>query len=67
MYEGGLGEGHVGRLLEVDTLAGQRLDDAPVVQLAVVGVGVDVRQGQAVQLGVGQGVHHVRLQILLIL
>ena len=67
MYEGGLCEGHVGGFLQVDAFAGQGLDDAPVVQLTVVGVGVDVRQGQAVQLGVGQRVHYARFQILLIL
>ena len=42
MDESGLGQGDVRRLLEVDALARQCLDDAPVVQLTVVRVSVDV-------------------------
>ena len=67
MNESCLRQGHVGRLGNVDALPGQSLDHAPVVQLAVIGIRVDVRQCQAVELRVGQGVHYRWFQILLIL
>ncbi len=38
-----------------------------MVEVVVVGVGVQVGEGHAVQLGVGQGVHDVRLEVLDIL
>ena len=57
----------VWRLRDADPLPGQRLDDAPVVQVVEVGVGVEVRQRHAVQLGVGQGADDVRLQSFYIL
>lgn len=65
--EHGLGERAVRWLRHVDALPGQRLDDAPVVEVVEVGVGVEVRQRQAVQLGVRKAVYDVRLQTLHVL
>ena len=65
--ENGLRERAVRRLRDEHPLPGQRLDDAPVVEVVVVGVGVQVGQGHAVQLGVGQGVHDVGLEVLNVL
>ena len=62
--EDGLCEGAVRGLGDEDSLPGEDLDDAPVVEVVVVGVGVEVRQRQAVQLRVRQAVHDVRLQVL---
>ena len=62
--EDGLGERAVSGLGDEDALPGEHLDDAPVVQVVVVGVGVQVRQRQAVQLRVRQAVHDVRLEVL---
>ena len=62
--EDGLCEGAVRGLGDEDALPGEDLDDAPVVEVVVVGVGVEVRQRQAVQLRVRQAVHDVRLQVL---
>ena len=62
--EDGLCERAVCWLCDEDALPGEHLDDAPVVEVVVVGVGVEVAQRQAVQLGVRQAVHDVRLEVL---
>ena len=59
--EHGLSEGTVRRFCHADALPGQSLNDSPVVQVVEVRVGVQVRQGHAVQLGIGQGTNDVRL------
>ena len=67
LYEDRLGERAVGRLRDKDSLSGQGLDDPPVVEVVEVGVLVEVGQGHAVQLSVGQRMHNVRLEVISIL
>jgi hypothetical protein len=38
-----------------------------VIQIVEIGIGVDVAKGKTVELGVGQGVHYVWLQVKLAL
>lgn len=62
MDEDRLGEGAVRRLRHANSLPGQGLDDAPVVEVVKIGIGVEHGQGHAVELCVGQGTHNVRLE-----
>lgn len=65
LNQNGLGEGQVRRFVQWHTLAGQRLQDRPVVQALVVGVGVDVAQHLAVDGGVPQPDDDLWLQVVL--
>ena len=67
MNEYSFREGAVGRFGHADALPCQGLDDAPVVEVVEVGVRVQHRQGQAVELRVGQRPNNVRLKAFNIL
>lgn len=64
--QNGLREGRVVRLNHVDPLPLQDLHNAVMVQTVIVGVRVDVGQGQAVELGTGQRLHDLRLEAVVI-
>ena len=59
LNEHGLGEGTIRRLGHTDALPGQGLNDTPMIEVVEVRVGIEVRQGHAVQLCVGQRSHDV--------
>jgi len=59
LNEHGLSEGTIRWFGHADSLPGQGLNDTPVIEVVEVRVGVEVRQGHAVQLRVGQGSHDV--------
>lgn len=63
----GLRELSVRGVVGVHPLPGQGLQDGPMVEVVVVGVRIDVAEGHAVDLGVGQAPRYLRLQVLLIL
>ena len=63
----GLCQGAVGGLADEHSLPGHGLDDAPVVEVVIVGVLVEGGHAHAVQLSVGQGVEDSRLEPVLVL
>lgn len=60
-------QGAVRGLADKDSLPGHCLDDAPVVEVVIVGVLVEGGHAHAVQLSVGQGVEDSRLEPVLVL
>lgn len=68
LKEGGLGERAVWtRRFWRDSLPDECIHNAAVIQIVEIRIGVDVAKGKTVELGVGQGVHYVRLQVKLAL
>lgn len=68
MKEGGLGERAVWtRRFWRNSLSGERIHNAAMIQIVEIRIGVNVAKGKTVELGVGQGVHYVWLQVILAL
>ena len=67
LYEDSLCQGAVGRLADKDPLPRHGLDDAPVVEVVIVGVLVEGSHAHAVELCVGQGVEDGGLEPVLVL
>lgn len=64
LNQNGLGEGLVRRFVQWHTLAGQRLQDRPVVQALVVRVGVDVAQHLTVDGSIAESDDDLWLQVV---
>jgi hypothetical protein len=68
LKEGGLGERAVWtRRFWRDSLSGECIHNAAVIQIVEIRIGVDVAKGKTVELGVRKGVHYVWLQVKLAL
>lgn len=53
--------------VRVDSLVIECPEDAPMIEVVIVGICVDIGQGHTVQLCIGEGVNQLRLEMLLIL
>lgn len=67
LYEHRFGKRAVRWVGDVHALPRERLQNVPVVQTMVVGVGVHVRERQAVQLGIREAPNYGRFKVFLVL
>jgi hypothetical protein len=64
LNENSFRELNVRGLLDVDAFPREGLDNAPWRQLTVVGVSIEITEGEAVELSIRETLDNVRLQVL---